>query len=95
MKYTYEDKIKIVEDYKKFDPSETVWKWKSDRSYKNGGLFDEVCVKYRTLYKALQIPLPESFIEGIKDFDVDEEETSEYAEPDLQIKDEGLWIKSL
>ena len=33
MKYTFEDKLKIVEDYKKFDPSETVWKWKSDRSY--------------------------------------------------------------
>lgn len=59
-------------------------------SYKNGGYFDEICGKYRTLYKALQIPLPESFIEGIKDFDVDEEETSEYEEPDLQIKEEEL-----
>ena len=33
MKYTYEDKLKIVEDYKKLGPSETARKWKSDRSY--------------------------------------------------------------
>ena len=60
--------------------------------YKNGGYFDEVCGKYRTLYKALQIPLPESFIEGIKDFDMTDEDTSPYEKeaPDLQINEEEL-----
>ena len=59
---------------------------------KNGGYFDEVAGKYRTLYKALQIPLPESFIEDIKNEESAAEDEPPYEEesPELQIGDEEL-----
>lgn len=60
--------------------------------YKNGGYFDEVAGKYRTLYKALQIPLPETFIENINAGFTKENEEPPYEEeaPDLQVDDEEL-----
>ena len=59
--------------------------------YHNGGYFDEISGKYRTIYEALQIPLPQTVLEGIKDENLtDEDEDYEEEDPEMIIKGEEL-----
>ena len=59
--------------------------------YHNGGYFDEISGKYRTIYEALQIPLPQTVLEGIKDENLtDEDEDYEEEDPEMIIRGEEL-----
>lgn len=59
--------------------------------YRNGGYFDEISGKYKTIYEALQIPLPQTVLEGIKDENLtDEDEDYEEEDPEMIIRGEEL-----
>ena len=85
MKLTYTQKLLVVKDCEQFGVTFTARKWLL--SIKGGYYFDVISGKYATLFKALDIPIPEAkhkYDADKDDFISDEDLIAEYENEDIK-----------